>query len=108
MSPQSQQEFVRFSATGASIAGAISGVVMAIGVPWVVLAHGAALGPGTQTALVWVGVIAGALIALTSAFFGLVMPSQVGGPHGNPWGGNPWEQHEKADSNRQATTKTPS
>lgn len=85
MNETSQNEVVRFSSTGASVAGCVSGVAMSIGVPWVLLTHGQALGSASQTILVWVGVCLGGLIALVSAFFGLVMPSQVGT--------NPWEHH---------------
>jgi len=84
MSRGSEQPFVRFSTTGTSVAGALSGVAMAIGVPWVLLTHGQALGTSSQTLLVWVGVVLGGAIAFVSAFFGLVMPSQVGS---EPWRG---------------------
>ncbi len=88
-----QHEMVRFSATGASVSGALAGAAIAIGVPWVLLTHGQALGSSTQTLLVWVAVVMGGVTTMMSAFFGLVMPSQVGGAaeHGNPWGGNPFE-----------------
>jgi len=82
MSPGSDRQFVRFNTTGTSVAGAIAGVIMAIGVPWVVLTHGQVLGTGSQTLLVWVGVVLGGSISFVSAFFGLVMPSQVGS---EPW-----------------------
>lgn len=84
MSPESKHEVVQFrSSSGAAVAGCFSGAAIAIGVPWVLLAHGAALDGSTRTILVWVGVCLGGLVSLTSAFFGLVMPSQVSG--GNPF-----------------------
>ncbi|MHB8417014.1 MAG: hypothetical protein ACYDCL_02990 [Myxococcales bacterium] len=81
MKEQTQNEVVRFSTTGAAIAGALAGVAIAIGFPWVVLVHGEVLGSHMQLVLVWVGIILGGTISFTSAFFGLVMPSQVG--HGD-------------------------
>jgi hypothetical protein len=93
MSEKGQQEVVRFSTTGAAVAGALAGVAIAIGVPWVILAFGQVLGAHTQLILVWVGVIMGGLISLTSAFFGLVMPSQVG--HNPSELMAQWEQWER-------------
>lgn len=73
-----QSDVVRFS-SAASIFGSMAGAAIAIGVPWVILAHGQSLGAPTQVTFLWVGIIAGAVIAATSAFFGVVIPNQVGG-----------------------------
>ncbi len=78
-----QTDIVRFS-SAASIFGSIAGVAIAIGVPYVILVHGQSLGSQTQVTFLWLGIISGAVISAMSAFFGLVLPSQVGG-HGQPW-----------------------
>jgi hypothetical protein len=87
-----QSEIVRFS-SAASIFGSLAGVAMAIGVPWVILVHGQSLGTPTQVTFLWVGIVSGAVISATSAFFGLVMPSQVGGQEG----AHQWQKREPAE-----------
>jgi hypothetical protein len=84
-------EDVRFNATGASIMGAICGVALATGVPWVLLSFGTALDHTVMTVLVIFGVVVGGLMALASAFFGVVMPTQVGGP--DAWHGHHRHHH---------------
>lgn len=69
---------------GGSVAmvGALSGVAIALGGPAVVLGMGQSLGPVVLTTLVVIALSAGALVALTSAFFGLVIPSKL---RSGPW-----------------------
>jgi hypothetical protein len=71
-----------------AVTGIIGGVALALGFPWVVLAHGQGLGSTLLVVFVLGGLLLGGLVALTSAFFGLVMPRQVGG--GAPGGLNDW------------------
>jgi hypothetical protein len=59
--------------------GIIGGVVLALGFSWIVLAYGQALGATLTVIFVLAGLLMGGLVALVSAFFGLVMPRQVGG-----------------------------
>lgn len=93
MSQQGQHDLVRFNTTGTAIAGALAGVAIALGFPWVILVHGQVLGAHVQVILVWVGIAVGGTISLTSAFFGLVLPSGVGPP---PWDQMlKWEQERK-------------
>jgi len=62
-----------------AVTGIIGGVALALGFPLVVLAFGQSLGSTLLVVFVISGLVVGGLIALTSAFFGLVMPRQVGG-----------------------------
>ncbi len=62
-----------------AVTGIVGGVVLALGFSWIVLAYGQALGSTLLVIFVLSGLIAGGLVALTSAFFGLVMPRQVDG-----------------------------
>jgi hypothetical protein len=66
-----------------AITGIIGGVILAIGFPTVVLVYGQALGPTFLMIFVLSGLAIGGLVALTAAFFGLVLPRQVGGETGN-------------------------
>jgi hypothetical protein len=67
-----------------AVTGIIGGVVLALGFPWIVLAYGQALGPTLLVVFIISGLSAGGLVALVSAFFGLVIPREVGG------GAPPW------------------
>jgi apolipoprotein N-acyltransferase len=71
------------SHTIAGVAGVLGGVAFAIGVPWVLLAHGQILGATVLTWLVSGAIAGGCLISLTAAFFSLVMPSSVN--HYDQW-----------------------
>lgn len=79
---EQMQQLVRFKAGGASIAGTFFGAVIAICVPLVLLKYGQALESGMLTILVAIGVGMGCLITIASAFFGIVLPAQVGGEGG--------------------------
>lgn len=59
--------------------GVLSGTAIAIGVPWVLLANGQTLGAPVLTTLIIVAIGSGGLVALVSAFFGLVIPRHVQG-----------------------------
>jgi apolipoprotein N-acyltransferase len=61
------------------VAGIVGGVALALGFSWIVLAHGQTLGTTLAVIFVLAGLFMGGLVALVSAFFGLVMPRQVGG-----------------------------
>jgi hypothetical protein len=74
-----------------AVTGIIGGVVLALGFPWIVLAYGQALGPTLIVVFVLTGLILGGLVALTAAFFGLVMPRQVGGSTPSWWGPEGWK-----------------
>lgn len=76
---EEQEVPVRFSQRASvSIAGVLGGVIMAMGVPWVVLSCGQILGHGVLTTLCIIAIVLGGTVSLASAFFGLVMPSQIG------------------------------
>lgn len=69
---------VEFSNAGCvAVAGILGGVVLGLGASYLALAYGAVLGPKIQTVMVIVGLGLGGLVALTSAFFGLVIPRHV-------------------------------
>ena len=61
------------------VAGVLGGVALALGFPWIVLAYGKDLNPTLVVIFVLAGLLIGGVVALVSAFFGLVMPRQVGG-----------------------------
>jgi hypothetical protein len=63
--------------TAIAVVGILGGVGIALGFPWIVLAYGQALGPKYLMVFVIAALITGGLVALTSAFFGLVMPRSV-------------------------------
>ncbi|TAL32701.1 MAG: hypothetical protein EPN93_15455 [Spirochaetes bacterium] len=69
---------INFGGGGAtSVAGIIGGVVFATGVPFVILNFGGVLSPAMVTGIVIGSIAIGGLVVLTSAFFGLVMPSNI-------------------------------
>lgn len=76
---EKEKDCVEFCNRTSAIPGAISGAVIAIGVPAVTLVLGKSLGPSVQLVVILVGVAIGGLIALTSTFFSLVIPSKVNG-----------------------------
>jgi hypothetical protein len=59
--------------------GIVGGAVIAVGVPWVVLAKagGAGLGGFATTLLSVIGVIGGVALAITAVFFSIVIPRKV-------------------------------
>ncbi len=89
MKKENDDKSVSFNNGLASIAGVLGGVLLAIGVPWVLLNYGQMLGQATITIIVSGSVIGGGFIILVSAFFGLVMPTRV---H------EPWNGHKHGDS----------
>lgn len=76
--------------TGNAIAvtGILAGVAIALGFAWIVLEHGQVLGSTLVVIFVLSALFIGGVVALVSAFFGLVMPRQVDG--GAPFGRYPW------------------
>lgn len=85
-------------------------MAIAIGVPWVLLVNGQTLGAPVLTTLIIVALCAGGLVALVSAFFGLVIPRHVQGRWMDPerwqkfarerqrWHGRrPWEHEDQEE-----------
>ena len=68
-----------------AVTGIIGGVVLALGFPTVVLVFGQSLGPTLLVVFVLSGLVMGGLVALTAAFFGLVIPRQVNGGAPMDW-----------------------
>jgi len=60
-----------------AVTGILGGMAIAVGIPWIVLEHGKDLDPKLLMVLALTGLIAGGLVALVSAFFGLVIPRDV-------------------------------
>jgi hypothetical protein len=86
--PAEEQNGICFgggNSTGA--AGVVGGVLIALGVPFIALAYGQALGVAAQITIAIIGAASGALVCLVSAFFGIVMPSRIAGHMMNP---DPW------------------
>ena len=84
---RSGQPELNFGGSSAvAVAGTLSGVALAIGGTWLVLAYGPALNLGTPLlcTLVIVALSLGCLVSLTAAFFGLVMPRHMHGPWLDP------------------------
>jgi hypothetical protein len=78
--PSPNEHGVSFGGGGhVAAVGALSGMAIAIGVPWVLLANGQSLGAPVLTTLIIVALCAGGLVSLVSAFFGLVIPRRVHG-----------------------------
>jgi hypothetical protein len=83
---------ISFGGGGAtSVAGIIGGVIFATGVPFVILKFGEVLSPAMVTGIVIGSIAIGGLVALTSAFFGLVMPSNIS---------EKWREYEREDWKR--------
>jgi hypothetical protein len=104
MQEKSENTEIRFGNGAISAVGAVSGMGIAIGAPWVLLEHAAILGQVATTCLVVLALAMGGAISLVSAFFGLVMPRRVGGPFGDPkaWAawGEKWRQWEREGHRR--------
>jgi len=78
--PEKVHADVSFAAGSAiAVTGIIGGVGLALGLTWLVLAYGQTLGPTLVVIFILVGLVLGGVVALVSAFFGLIMPRQVGG-----------------------------
>ena len=82
MEKNGKEQVVRFANQAASISGVVGGVIIALGVPWIILSYGQVLGQTVQTGLVIGSIALGGLITLASAFFGVVIPSHVNDYHG--------------------------
>ena len=83
--PESQansQPDLRFGNGLVAVAGAFSGVAIAVGGTATLLALGQSLGPAVLTTLVVLCLAGGSVVCLVSAFFGLVMPRHL---RGGPW-----------------------
>jgi hypothetical protein len=57
--------------------GVLGGVVISVGLPYVVLAHGGDLSSGARVAMVITGVLAGGILAIASAVVGIAVPAVV-------------------------------
>lgn len=66
-----------------ALPGAIAGTAIALGVPAITMIWGRYLPVGLQMLIILLGLGLGVLIALTSAFFGTVMPSSVNNARAN-------------------------
>jgi hypothetical protein len=71
-----------------AVTGIVGGVTLALGFPWVIMAHGQALSPTLVVIFVLAGLLIGGTVAAASAVLGLVMPREVGG--GGPGQINDW------------------
>jgi hypothetical protein len=80
-SKESQPD-LRFGNGMVAVAGAISGMAIALGGTAAVLYLGQGLGAVLQCTLVIIALGGGSLVCLVSAFFGLVMPRHL---RGGPW-----------------------
>ncbi len=76
--------------TAIAVIGVLGGVGIALGFPWIILAYGQALGPKLLMIFVITGLVIGGLLALTSAFFGLVMPRAMA--DAPPWHQDDWKE----------------
>jgi hypothetical protein len=93
MENQDQEQSVRFGGGNPTgVFGIIAGAAIALGVPWIMLAHGQVLGVVAQVWVSIVGIALGASVALTSAFFGLVMPSKIAGHLMDPEKWKQWKE----------------
>lgn len=60
--------------------GALAGVAIALGLPWIVLAYGTDLGPGIRATIVILALLVGALLAIGSVVVGVTIPSATSNP----------------------------
>ena len=74
---------VKFGSQLMGIIGVVAGVVIAVGVPAMLILLGSALTltSGATAAVIIVALVMGTGVASVSAFFGIVIPSKVGGFH---------------------------
>lgn len=59
--------------------GELGGVVIALGLPYVVLAYGNGLSGSAKVGLIILGLLAGSLVAIVSVVVGIAVPSVVTG-----------------------------
>jgi hypothetical protein len=76
---EDERECVEFGNKASAFPGALAGAAIAIGVPGATMILGKSLASGAQLTIILVGIGVGGLIALTSTFFSLVIPSKVNG-----------------------------
>ena len=62
--------------------GLICGMALALGIPWMTLVYGQHLSGAVQATLIILGILAGGLVVSLAVFFGIVIPSKVGGMKG--------------------------
>ena len=74
---ENENECVEFGNKASAFPGALSGAAIAIGVPGATMILGKSLASGAQLTIILVGIGVGGMIALTSTFFSLVIPSKV-------------------------------
>jgi hypothetical protein len=68
----------RFSASGLlGYFGILGGVAIALGLPWIVLAHGASLSEGARLTVVILSLLIGGLLAVASAVVGIAIPTTL-------------------------------
>lgn len=79
---QKNEPDLRFGSGMVAVAGVISGLGIAVGVPAILLSLGQNLGQTVLTVLVVLALAGGAMVCLVSAFFGLVIPRHL---RGGPW-----------------------
>jgi hypothetical protein len=72
------KDIVRFNGKVVAFFGVLMGVVLAVGLPTVILIFGHNLGVTIQTILIILAILGGATLGTVSAFFGIVIPSAVG------------------------------
>jgi len=60
-----------------ALPGMLAGVAIAVGVPYVVLAHGPQLSGVVHTILIICSLLLGSLVALVAVFFGTVIPKEM-------------------------------
>lgn len=90
---------------GIAVTGILGGVVIALGLPWILLAYGQVLGTTLVTILVCGALVIGGGVSIVSAFFGLVMPKVVRGHwrgrwpghHGGVCGHGAWKEEDYSD-----------
>ena len=60
-----------------SLVGVLGGVIIAVGLPYIILAFGDGLSSGARVALIILALATGGLIALASAVVGIAIPKTV-------------------------------
>lgn len=71
------RESIRFGGGRLALIGVVAGVIIALGLPWLVLVYGQHLGATVLTIIIIASLLMGGLIALVAAFFGAVIPTVV-------------------------------
>jgi hypothetical protein len=59
--------------------GALGGVVIAVGVPWIVLVYGGQLSSSVQATVIILALISGAVVAVASTIVGITIPTAIQG-----------------------------